>query len=154
MQHIIEQLGAPELQARLEAAAALIAEGSAALDALLPALDHPTEEVRWRIATILGWIGDRRAIEPLYRRGRHEDYAVKYNVAWALGQIGDAGAIPHLIEIVLAGEAESPDVRYNAAMALARLGQTERLTESLAGAAEPVSRVANAALASFARIEG
>lgn len=154
MPDIIEQLGAPELRTRLEAAAALMAQGSAALDLLIPALDHTVEEVRWRAATVLGWIGDARAIEPLYRRGKHEDYAVKYNVAWALGQIGDAAAIPHLMEIVHAGEAESPDVRYNAAMALARLGQTTQLQESLVGTAEPVYRVAHAALVSFARIEG
>lgn len=154
MPDIIEQLGAPELRTRLEAAAALMAQGSAALDLLIPALDHTVEEVRWRAATVLGWIGDVRAIEPLYRRGKHEDYAVKYNVAWALGQIGDAAAIPHLMEIVHAGEAESPDVRYNAAMALARLGQTTQLQESLVGTAEPVYRVAHAALVSFARIEG
>jgi len=161
MPDIIEQLGAPELRTRLEAAAALMAQGSAALDLLIPALDHTVEEVRWRAATVLGWIGDARAIEPLYRRGKHEDYAVKYNVAWALGnvawalgQIGDAAAIPHLMEIVHAGESESPDVRYNAAMALARLGQTTQLQESLVGTAEPVYRVAHAALVSFARIEG
>jgi HEAT repeat protein len=150
----IDQLAAPELRARLEAAAAFIAQGNAALESLLPALDHPVEEVRWRVTAILGWIGDPRAIEPLYRRGQHEDYAVKYNMAWALGQIGDAGAIPHLMQIVHAGEAESPDVRYNAAMALSRLGQTDRLRESLVGTAEPVYRVAHAALASFAGIDG
>jgi HEAT repeat protein len=154
MQQIIEQLAAPDLRARLEAAAALMTEGSAALDWLLPALDHPVEEIRWRAATVLGWIGDARAIEPLYRRGQHEDYAVKYNVAWALGQINDPAAIPHLMEIVLAGESESPDVRYNAAMALARLGQTERLAQALVGTPEPVYRVAHAALASYARVGG
>ena len=149
MQHLIDNLSHPNLRQRLEAAATLMNAGQAAFNPLVAALDHENVEVRWRAAAALGWLGDGRAIQPLVRRGSGEGYEVKFNVVWALGQVGDSGAIQPLLEIIHAGESESPDVRYNAALALARLGQAETLRRSLVGTAEPVYRVAHAALAAY-----
>ena len=149
MQHLIDNLDHPNLRQRLEAAAALVKAGQAAFDLLVTALDDERMEVRWRAAAALGWIGDARAITPLARRGVGEGYEVKYNITWALGQIGDAAAIQPLLDIVHAGETESPDVRYNAALGLARLGQADTLRQSLVGTPEAVYRVAHAALATY-----
>jgi bilin biosynthesis protein len=149
MQHMIENLNAPTLRQRLEAARALLDSAGSALDALITALDHDEVEVRWRAATVLGWLGDARAIQPLVKRGMGEGYEVKYNIVWALGQIGNTEAIQPLLDIVHAGDSELPDIRYNAALALARLGQTDTLRQSLVGSPEPVYRVAHAALATY-----
>ncbi len=149
MQHLINNLNHADLRQRLEAAAALVKAGQAAFDPLVTALDDENVEIRWRAAAALGWLGDARAIDALARRGVGEGYEVKYNITWALGQIGDAAAIQPLLEIVHAGETESPDVRYNAALALARLGQAKTLRQSLLDTPEAVYRVAHAALATY-----
>lgn len=149
MQQSIDNLNHPTLRTRLEAAAALMDAGTGALDLLVAALDHEQVEVRWRAAAALGWIGDPRAIPALVRRGIGEGYEVKYNITWALGQIGDTAAIQPLLDIVHAGDHESPDIRYNAALALARLGQAGTLRQSLVDSPEAVYRVAHAALAAY-----
>jgi HEAT repeat protein len=149
MQQLIAQLNHPELRQRLEAAAQLMKGGQKSVDSLLDALNHAEVEIRWRAAAALGWIGDARAIPALVKRGDGEGYEGKFNIVWALGQIGDAAAIQPLLAIVHAEESESPDIRYNAALALARLGQADRLRQSLEGSPEAVYRVAHAALAAY-----
>ncbi len=149
MNPIIEHLDNADLRIRLQTARDLMDEAETALDLLITALDHPSLEVRWRAAAALGWIGDPRAIPSLVRRGMGEGYEVKFNIVWALGQIGDVSAVTPLLEIVHAGEDESPDIRYNAALALARLGQADTLRHSLVGSPEAVYRVAQSALAAY-----
>lgn len=149
MNQIIEPLGNTDLRICLETARDLMDAGDSSLDVLIAELDHANMEVRWRAAAALGWIGDPRAIPALVRRGMGEGYEVKFNIVWALGQIGDMSAVTPLLEIVHAGDGESPDIRYSAALALARLGQADTLRQSLVGSPEAVYRVAHAALAAY-----
>jgi HEAT repeat protein len=149
MQHLIEQLDDPNPRKRHEAVNDLLSNGAAAFSPLVEALNHEDVEIRWRAVTVLGWMGDPRAISPLVKRAVGEGYEAKVNIVWALGQIGDASAVSPLLEIVHAGETELPDIRYTAALALARLGQAGALRESLVGSPESVYRVANAALAAY-----
>lgn len=76
--------------------------GKPAVMPLITALNSDNETIIWKAATILGEIGDKRAVEPLiallldeskdeYDRG---DY-----VATALGKIGDARAVKPLITL-------------------------------------------------------
>ncbi len=146
MTYTTNDLGHPNLQIRIEAAAAFRAQGRNALPSLITALDSPEDESRFRAAATLGYIGDPAAIPPLVETGRGAGYEVKLNCVWALGQIGDAQAIPPLLEIVHAEDSESPDIRYAAALALVRLGRTEELHRALENASEPTYRVAHAAL--------
>lgn len=147
MSYTADDFNHPELQTRIEAAAALRAQGSAALPTLISALAHPQEEVRWRAAATIGYLGDPAGIPALIAAGQGAAYELKINCVWGLGQIGSADAIPALVEIVHAEDSEAPDIRYDAALALLRLGRADELRQALQSDAEATYRVAHAALA-------
>jgi HEAT repeat protein len=140
----IEDLNHPDLRIRIETAEALIQAGASA--ALIAAFDHPELEVRWRAAAAAGRLGVREAVPALVALSRGAVYEIKFNCMWALGKIGDSSVVPYLLDILHAGEDESPDIRYNAALALARLGQQNALHHALKDPSHPAFRVAHAAL--------
>ncbi len=144
----IRSLNDTELQVRYAAMQAFIKTGSSSLPDLTTALE-PTqdEEMRWRAAATLAWVGDAAAIPAIVRASAGADYALKYNCIWGLGQIGDRAAVPALLEIVQADETESPDIRYNAALSLLRLGDRAYLEGAVDSDNEGTYRVARAALA-------
>jgi HEAT repeat protein len=147
MQEIIARLNDPDTQARIQAAAELRACGEAALrplaDALTPGLP---EEMRWRAAAALGWMGDPRSLDALIGQLDGAEYELKFNLVWALGQLGSPDAIPALRDVVwMEGEKEH-DIRYVAALSLARLGQADLLRASLDTEHEQVYRIVHAAL--------
>ncbi|MCA0458422.1 MAG: HEAT repeat domain-containing protein [Chloroflexi bacterium] len=145
---LISSLNDPEIQVRYAAMQAFIKSGASALPDLTPALESSNdEEMRWRAAAALAWIGDSSAIPAIVQASAGADYALKYNGIWGLGQIGDRAAIPALLDIVQADETESPDVRYNAALALLRLGERAYLESAVNSDNEGTYRVAHAALA-------
>ncbi|MBL8163669.1 MAG: HEAT repeat domain-containing protein [Anaerolineae bacterium] len=147
MPYTADDLNHPELQTRIEAAAAFRAQGSAALPELVSALSNAQEEVRWRAAATIGYLGDPAGIPALVAAGHGAAYELKINCVWGLGQIGSAQAIPALVEIIHAGDGESPDIRYDAALALLRLGHAAELHQALHSESEATYRVAHAALA-------
>jgi HEAT repeat protein len=140
----IDDLNHADLRVRIETAEAFIQAG--AIADVIAAFTHPELEVRWRAAAAAGRMGRKEAIPGLVDLSRGAVYEIKFNCIWALGHIGETGVIPYLLEILHAGEDESPDIRYNAALALARLGQSSALQDALKDASHPAYRVAHAAL--------
>ena len=133
---LIENLGAPDPDARVAAAAALGQYGalhedasglSAAVPELLAALGDESREVRWSAAYALGAIGEAAGVPSLLAlladpgtEGGLRLVAVK-----ALGKIGAADAAPALIDALNKGGS-----RCLAAVtlrALARIGTPEAL---------------------------
>ncbi len=143
----IDDLNHAEMHIRYATMQAYIEAGSAAVAALSDALAPGIEEIRWRAAATLAWIGDPAAIPAMERASIGAGYELKFNCIWGLGQIGDKAAIPALLAIVQADETESPDVRYNAALALLRLGERGYLEGAVSSDNEGTYRVAHAALA-------
>ena len=94
--------------------------GAPAVDPLIACLKHPHQGVPARAATMLGRIGDPRAVEPLSamlkeRSGTHSAAAA----AGALGKIGDPRAIAPLVAAL--GDMSS-ETRAEAAGALGQIG--------------------------------
>lgn len=143
----INDLNHANMRLRYATMQAFIAAGDAAVAILLDALEPGIEEIRWRAAATLAWMGDATVIPNLERASIGAEYELKYNCIWGLGQIGDKAAIPALLTIVQADESESPDVRYNAALALLRLGERAYLEGAITSDNEGTYRVAHAALA-------
>ncbi|MEP6987465.1 MAG: HEAT repeat domain-containing protein [Chloroflexota bacterium] len=143
----IEDLNHADMRVRYATMQAFIEMRNTAIAILSAALVPGVEEIRWRAAATLAWIGDASAIPTLERASIGAGYELKYNCIWGLGQINDAAAIPALLGIVQADETESPDVRYNAALALLRLGERRYLEDAVDSDNEGTYRVAHAALA-------
>lgn len=143
----VEDLNNIEMNIRYLTMQAFIQAGNVAVETLSAALVPGDEEIRWRAAASLAWIGDPTAIPAIERASIGADYALKYNCIWGLGQIGDKAAVPALLNIVQADDSESPDVRYNAALALLRLGERAYLEGAVSSDNEGTYRVAHAALA-------
>jgi len=143
----INDLNNAQMHVRYTAMQAYIEAGDGPVEALKTALLPGIEEIRWRAAATLAWIGNPNAIPAIEQASIGAGYELKYNCIWGLGQIGDKAAIPALLSIVQADESESPDVRYNAALALLRLGERAYLEGAVSSDNEGTYRVAYAALA-------
>ena len=143
----ITDLNHADMHIRYETMRDFIEAGDSGVADLCAALEPGIEEIRWRAAATLAWIGNPAAIPAIVRASNGAGYELKYNCIWGLGQIGDKAAVPALLAIVQADESESPDVRYNAALALLRLGEREYLEGAVNSDNEGTYRVANAALA-------
>lgn len=146
LHHWITDLNHEERLRRCQAMNALYREGKSAVAALIEGLRHPTPEVRWRSAAVLGWIGDPAALEPLAAL-LGEEYDIKINAVWAMGQIADEQVIPRLLELVYEAGDSQPDIRYVAALALVRFNRLDDLQAALNSDHLPTYRVASAALA-------
>ena len=143
----INDLNHDDMHIRYETMRDFIEVGDPVVAELCAALEPGVEEIRWRAAASLAWIGNPTAIPAIERASIGAGYELKYNCIWGLGQIGDKAAVPALLAIVQADESESPDVRYNAALALLRLGERDYLEGAVNSDNEGTYRVANAALA-------
>jgi len=116
---------------------ALIKVGKAAVKPLLTALRDPDSYVRrWGAASVLGKIGDKRAVEALIKALRDPEYMVQYWAADALGEIGDRRAIEPLLKAL-----RDPFwfVRLSAAKALGKIGD-QRAVEPLLKALQDKDR--------------
>ena len=91
--------------------------GLPAVDALIGALRHEDDDVRWKAAIALGEIGDPQAIEPLIALLCDEDRFVKSHAAHALGMIGEPAVDP-LIRALREGDG---NLRWGAAIALGKI---------------------------------
>ncbi|GMV50346.1 MAG: hypothetical protein NBKEAIPA_00336 [Nitrospirae bacterium] len=103
---------------REEAAAALAALGTAAVAALIDALQHEEWLVRLHAIEALGKLKSPEAVEPLLRTLFNDrDSAVREDVVRALGAIGDARAVDYLVLIM-----KEPSLRLYAVEALGHIG--------------------------------
>lgn len=76
--------------------------GKPALPALMKATQHPSQDVRYHVAEVLGLIKDLRAVPALAKTltDEAEGRRVRYNAAEALELIGTPQAVPALIEVL------------------------------------------------------
>jgi HEAT repeat protein len=93
----IEELRAPDWNARWHAAKALAAAGDArTVEPLIAALNDADVWVRWEAAQALGHSGGPPAVTALITALRDVEERVRAEAAQALAQIGDARALPAL----------------------------------------------------------
>jgi HEAT repeat protein len=114
-----------------EAARALTAVGSEAVEPLVAALTRTAAEARRNAAWALGAISDRRAVEPLMKTlGSDADARVREQAAWAAGALGDKRAVESLLAAL---KDPNADVREQAVWALGAIGDG-RAVEGLSAA--------------------
>ncbi len=150
----LADLSSPSLAARLMADAALLAAGSAAVDALIGLLSEVSapEEARWRAAYLLGALGSRAALPALAAGLIDAHWSVRHACACALGELGDPEALPALLALVTAPEPDE-QTNYVAAIGLLRLqrSQGEAVLRAVAAGGSRAGRnTAVSALASLA----
>jgi HEAT repeat protein len=80
---------------------------------IISALKNADVQVQRRAAGALGWLGDRRAVEPLIEALKSPNEDVRAEAAWALGKIADVKAVGPLTD-VLKNKNETPQVRREA----------------------------------------
>jgi len=102
---------------------------------------------------ILAEKGIELTLPSLLERVRDEDESldVRFMSALALGNTGDQSAVPVLIELLHAEEAE---LRYAAVVALGRLGSVEAVPSLKEALADPSERVRLAAIGALANLGG
>ncbi len=119
----IDLLASPEPGVRMTAGAALVREGSLAVEALEKALDVPA--IRSAAAEILAAIGPgaKAAVDSLLESLSDADPSHRGDAAVALGGIGAdaAAAVPKLTELLVSA-GDDASLRYTAAYALGRIG--------------------------------
>ena len=94
---LIQQLAAPLQEIRDQARSALVAQGAAAVPALLEALDHPERDARAGAALALGELKTVEALEPLIRTARQDpDPGIRPLALRALLGLAHPGANPAL----------------------------------------------------------
>lgn len=104
-----------------QAAAALVALGSAAFDPLVKVLKQPQWIARRNAAWALGALDDSRALKPLIAALADPEPDVRAQAAWALGALDDATALERLADTVKDSDAR---VRRQAAWALGAIGDS------------------------------
>lgn len=98
-----------------QAASALVAIGSRAVEPLLQSLKGPSWIARKHSAWALGALDDRRAGAPLIDAMRDAEPGVREQAAWALGALDDGAAVPALVAGL---KDQNPRVRSQSAWAL------------------------------------
>lgn len=90
----------------------LVRMGSKSVPALIAALGHPRQWVRWEAAKALGMIGDPAATEALVKAMEHNPFDVRWVAAEALISLGDVVIVPLLK--ALAANPHSVELRQGA----------------------------------------
>ncbi len=120
LSRLIEQLGSPDDEKRTAAMESLQGLGRSAVPALVTALKHPSEQVRWGAAEVLREIGSPDAVEGLIAALGDSSSLVRQSAVEALGQIGDRRAAQPLIQLY--DREEDAQVRYECLTSLGRIG--------------------------------
>lgn len=95
----IEEFERPEGTAAMDASARLARLGEPAVPPLLEALrTHPSARTRGMSAYTLGFLRDRRALEPLAQALADRDRAVQLEAATALLRLGDDRGLVRLVD--------------------------------------------------------
>jgi len=109
----------------------LVKLGHVVVPEALGRLSHPKWYFVRNLCTILGDIGDRRAVEPLIQATSHPDNRVKREAILAIGKLGAPEAVPGLGKILveegLFSSKNDDQTRIDAASALYRIGGTEAI---------------------------
>ena len=121
----------PEASRRRILIRLLVKLGHVVVPEALDLLSHPKWYFVRNICTILGDIGDRRAVEPLIQATSHFDNRVKREAILAIGKLGAPEAVPGLgrilVEEGLFSSKNDDQTRIDAASALYRIGGTEAI---------------------------
>jgi HEAT repeat protein len=112
LNQLMADLGNKDAGKRMHARAALVQLGSAAVPALLNALDAPQQHARWEAAKALAEIADPAAAQGLADALGDEDEDVRWVVAEALIALGREATKPLLSKLA---ESELPDGLYRGA---------------------------------------
>lgn len=125
---------------RSKAVSSLEQLGSAAVPALLTAIDHEEKEVREMTAWTLGRIGDPRALDSLVACLHDTSSKVRRAAVCALGRIGHKNSTP---AVLTALRDQDPFVCFDAAEALGKFGDEQALRPlmELAGTANSFAEV-------------
>ncbi len=103
--------------------------GAPAVPAILEKMGHPKWYFVRNLCTVLGDIGDRRAVPGLMRAASHSDARVKREAILAVGRIGAPEAVSGLGKVLLEeglfSAAKEDQLRIDAASALYRIGGAE-----------------------------
>lgn len=150
---LIASLESPEVDQA--AAEALLGFGPTAVGPLLDALKSGSGSARQLVASALGELRDKRAVEPLIQIMQTDDvYAVRTAAATALGQLKDSRAVWVLVGTLQMRDETTPDrqaaleqLRNATQLALRKIG--DPLAAKAAGAT--VTDVADAAVAEAER---
>ena len=112
---------------------------------LILALEDPDNiESRMEAALALGEIGDPRAIDPLIRALKDEDFMVRGVAAQALGMFNDSRVIDPLIDAL---KDESFSVQTHAAHALIKTGDSRAIDAALKASRPPENETESERLA-------
>ncbi len=122
--HLADRLNDPDHEVRDAAERALADMGGVAVPVLLTRLGDANPAVRRTAATVLGEIGDPRAITPLLGALADEDIGVRQSAAEALGALKAEAAIPFLVKLL---DDPVPVVRSSALTGLDRMGRPAAL---------------------------
>jgi len=98
VEELIQELKDGNWEVHKSAAIALGEIGKEAVEPLIKALGDEDAWVRWRAASVLGEIKDKRAVEPLIKALGDKDANVRSYAASALGEIKDTKAVEPLIK--------------------------------------------------------
>jgi HEAT repeat protein/predicted MPP superfamily phosphohydrolase len=143
IEHLLALVGSGSARDRWQALQVLRELRPSAVGGLLHALDDPDSVVQEDVAKALGWIGDRRALEPLSRLLAQQDAHVRRAAIEAMGQIavvagnGDVVKTVETLSQVASDTTESVFIRWTAAEVLERIALFVRWT-----AAEALERIA------------
>jgi HEAT repeat protein len=113
-----------------EAAAALVAIGTSALEPLVGAAQAPQWVARRNAVWALGALDDSRGVKPALTALKDTEPPVRATAAWALGALDAYDAVPALIEAL---KDEDAGVRSQVAWALGAIGD-RRAVDGLVGA--------------------
>ena len=107
---LVSSLGASGESTRRRASWALIEIGDPAVPYLILTLKDVNKLARKRSAMVLGWIGNKDAVVPLYWALGDKDPEARKMAAWALGKIGEKKAIAALKQAL--GDQDEAVVEY------------------------------------------
>lgn len=111
---LIEALGDKYSQVQQAAEDALVAIGASSVKPLMLAASAPRTDVRTRVASALGRIGDSRGIEPLVIQLQDPSTDVQKAAIDALGNVGDYRAAEPLITVLQSGDQQIQDLAMQA----------------------------------------
>ncbi|MHA1149166.1 MAG: HEAT repeat domain-containing protein [Promethearchaeota archaeon] len=100
--------------------------GREAVDVLINLLRNENQQIRKIAAEALGYIGDKRALEPLIGASKDVFGDVREVSVHALGELGDKGALDRLNETAIYDFDES--VRIGAIEAMGKLGEVKSIS--------------------------
>ena len=125
---LIQTLSEEDREFRWQSAGIIKNIGKNAVEFLIESLDDPNAEIRKEVSTLLGEIGDKKAVKPLIGSLKDSDEEeignVRYFVAEALGKIGDKRAVEPLIKSL---KDKNEQVRLQTVIALGLIGDKKAI---------------------------